>query len=270
MVHTPSVSRLAQKFADLRAQDEKALVLFVTAGDPPLEELPAVLEALEEGGADVIEVGIPFSDPFGEGPTIQASSGRALGGGATPQAVLDAVRKARLGVPTVTMGYYNPVLRYGLRRFARESVDAGVSGTIVSDLVPDESDEWCAASGEAGLDTVFLVAPTSTDARIREVAERSTGFVYVVSRTGVTGAESAVPSDVTDLVRRVRSLSERPVCVGFGVSTPEHVRMVCRVADGAVVGSALVDRIHREWNGGAGRAAIVEFVQGLKAATRAS
>lgn len=261
------MSPLAQKFADLRARGEKALVLFVTAGDPPLEELPAVLEALAEGGADVIEVGIPFSDPFGEGPTIQASSQRALDAGATPSQVLASIRRARLTVPTVTMGYYNPVLRHGLRRFALDSAAAGVTGTIVSDLVPDEADAWCEASEAAGLDTIFLVAPTSTDARIRDVAARSTGFVYVVSRTGVTGAESAVPSDVTDLVKRVRALTDRPVCVGFGVSTPEHVRMVCEVADGAVVGSALVGKIHHEWQGGQGRDEIVRFVRGLKAAT---
>ncbi len=259
---------LAQKFADLRAKGEKALVLFVTAGDPPLEELPSVLEALQEGGADVIEVGVPFSDPFGEGPTIQASSQRALDAGATPRRVLEALRKADLRVPTVTMGYYNPVLRHGLERFAQESAEAGVSGTIVSDLVPDEADAWCVASEVAGIDTIFLVAPTSTDARIHDVAARSTGFVYVVSRTGVTGSESAVPQDVSGLVKRVRDLTERPVCVGFGISTPDHVRMVCEVADGAVIGSALVSLIHKEWRGGAGRDAIVDYVRSLKAATR--
>ncbi len=259
---------LAQKFADLRARGEKALVLFVTAGDPPLAELPAILEALAEGGADVIEVGIPFSDPFGEGPTIQASSQRALDAGATPHLILEAVQKANVEIPIVTMGYYNPVLRYGLEKFARDSAAAGVSGTIVSDLVPDEADAWCEASQLANLDTIFLVAPTSTAERIRDVAKKSTGFVYVVSRTGVTGAENSVPTDIADLVGRVRALTDRPVCVGFGISTPEHVRLVCKVADGAVVGSALVQNIFQMWNGGAGRAAIVDFVQELKAATQ--
>ena len=261
-------SPLSRKFDDLRARGEKALVLFVTAGDPPLSELPAVLEALVEGGADVIEIGIPFSDPFGEGTTIQASSQRALDTGANPKAILQAIAQARPFVPTVTMGYYNPVLRYGLDRFAQESASSGVSGTIVSDLVPDEADAWCAASQGVGIDTIFLVAPTSTDERIRDVAARSTGFVYVVSRTGVTGAENAIPMDVQDLVMRVRSLTDQPICVGFGVSTPDHVRRVCGVADGAVVGSALVKKLHEEWNSGAGRAAIVEFVRSLKEATR--
>lgn len=258
---------LAQKFADLRSRGEKALVLFVTAGDQPLEELPAIVSALEEGGADAVEIGIPFSDPFGEGPTIQASSQRALDAGVTPSSILTAVGKVRANVPIVTMGYYNPVLRFGLEAFAKASAEAGASGTIVSDLVPDEAEKWSQASSAAGIDTVFLVAPTSTETRIREVAQGSTGFVYVVSRTGVTGAESAVPSDVSDLVRRVRALTDKPVCVGFGISKPEHVRMVCQVADGAVVGSALVKLLHERWNGGAGRAEIVRFVQELKAAT---
>lgn len=259
---------LARKFADLRARGEKALVLFVTAGDPTLEDLPSILDALAEGGADVVEVGIPFSDPFGEGPTIQGSSQRALDAGASPRAILEALGRTDLRTTTVTMGYYNPILRYGLREFAHDEARAGVSGTIISDLVPDEADAWCRSSEEAGIDTIFLVAPTSSDARIRDVAARSTGFVYVVSRTGVTGSENAVPTDVTHLVQRVRSLTDRPVCVGFGVSTPDHVRMVCEYADGAVVGSALVGKIGREWNGGKGRAAIVEFVRSLKQATR--
>ena len=260
-------SPLARKFEDLRARDEKALVLFVTAGDSPLEELPAILSALEEGGADVIEIGIPFSDPFGEGPTIQASSQRALDSGVTPDGIFETVQKANVGVPVVTMGYYNPVLRLGLQRFAKASSLAGSSGTIISDLVPDEAEAWCMASHESALDTIFLVAPTSTEDRIREVARRSTGFVYVVSRTGVTGAENAVPHDVRDLVLRVRGLTQLPVCVGFGISKPEHVRRVCEVADGAVVGSAVVEKLHNEWKGGKGRDSIVEFVRELKRAT---
>ena len=268
IVNTLSVSPLAQKFDDLRNRNEKALVLFVTAGDPPLDQLGAVVEALEEGGADVVEIGIPFSDPFGEGPTIQASSQRSLDAGATPGQVLDALRGLKVSVPLVTMGYYNPVLRYGLDRFARQSAEAGVSGTIISDLVPDEAEPWVVASQAAGIETIFLVAPTSTGRRIEEVAARSTGFVYVVSRTGVTGSENAVPTDVAALVGRVRALTDRPVCVGFGISKPEHVQMVCQVADGAVVGSSLVDLIHREWRGGEGRAKIVDYVRQLKAATR--
>ncbi len=258
---------LAEKFASLRGRHEKALVLFFTAGDQPLDQLPDIISALEEGGADVVEVGIPFSDPFGEGPTIQASSQRALDNGTTPTSILEAISKARPSIPVVTMGYYNPVLRTGLDNFAKQSFASGVTGTIISDLVPDESEDWCKASEAAGIETIFLAAPTSTPARIEEVAKRSTGFIYIVSRTGVTGAENSIPLDVTGLVNRVKSLTDKPVCVGFGISKPEHVKMVCSVADGAVVGSFLVNLLHNEWKDGAGRTAIVEAVRNLKSAT---
>lgn len=261
------MSKLADRFSQLREREEKALVLFLTAGDQPLEELPEILRALAEGGADAIEVGIPFSDPFGEGPTIQASSQRALENGTTVAGIFDALRRTKIDVPLITMGYYNPVLRMGLDGFARASAEAGATGTIVSDLVPDEAEAWCEASRQAGIDTIFLVAPTSTERRIEEVAARTTGFVYAVSRTGVTGAENQVPPDVRHLVGRIKARTEKPVCVGFGVSTPEHVQMVCDVADGAVVGSYLVNLLHHEWRGGAGRATIVEAVRDLKAAT---
>jgi tryptophan synthase alpha chain len=262
------VAKLAERLETLRARGEKALVTFVTAGDPSLGDLPAIVDALVEGGSDVVEVGIPFSDPFGEGPTIQLSSQRALDAGVTPKSILAALSGVRADVPLVPMGYYNPVLRFGLREFAFAATEAGASGTIISDLVPDEAETWAQASADAGLDTVFLAAPTSTETRIQEVASLSTGFVYAVSRTGVTGAESAVPPEVQGLVARIRAETERPICVGFGISKPEHVRMVCEVADGAVVGSALVSLLHRRWNGGAGRDEVIDFVRQLKAATR--
>jgi tryptophan synthase alpha chain len=259
------VPTLSEKFSDLRRRGEKALVLFLTAGDQPPHELSELIKFLADVGADVIEIGVPFSDPFGEGPTIQASSQRALDHGATPRVILSEISKLKSQVPLVTMGYYNPVLRYGLDAFAQASHFAGVSGTIISDLVPDEAEEWCAASAKHQLETIFLVAPTSSDERIRQVANRSTGFVYVVSRTGVTGAENQVPDDVSQLVEKVRALTNKPVCVGFGISTPEHVKMVCRVADGAVVGSALVQRLHSDWPNNKER--VAEFVRTLKEAT---
>lgn len=261
------MSRLRPLFEELRRKNERALVLFLTAGDPDLASLPAILDALFEGGADLVEVGIPFSDPFGEGPVIQASSQRALAAGATPDGILAAMAECPPR-PMVVMGYYNPLLRYGERRFAEKSANAGSWGTIVSDLVPDEADSWCQASVAAGLDTIFLVAPTSTEQRVDEVARSSTGFVYAVSRTGVTGDENQVPPDVRNLVERVKKRTDAPVCVGFGLSTPEHVRMVCEVADGAVVGSALVRRLHEDWQGGKGRPQIVGWVRDLKDATR--
>jgi tryptophan synthase alpha chain len=264
----PAVS-LDSKFAELAQKGEKALVTFVTAGDPELGQLPAVVDALQEGGADVIELGVPFSDPIADGPTIQAASQRALDRGVTPTAVLGALSKCDLKVPIVLMGYYNPILRRGLAEFAAASRVAGTSGTIVSDLTPEESDGWVEASRANELSTIFLAAPTSTDARLDAVASRSTGFVYAVSRTGVTGASLSLSPDAVALVQRLRSRTANPICVGFGISTPEHVKAVCEVADGAVVGSRLVTLLADEWQEGKGRARIVDWVASLKAATRA-
>jgi tryptophan synthase alpha chain len=259
------VVTIRQKFEYLKQRGEKALVLFVTAGDQDLSDLPELVGFLADAGADLVEIGIPFSDPFGEGPTIQASSQRALERGASAREILEHVRGRDYGVPLVAMGYYNPVLRFGLDEFAKEARESGITGTILSDLVPDEAGNWCSASAAHELETIFLVAPTSSEKRINQVAEKSTGFVYVVSRTGVTGDESRVPDDVTGLVAKVKSLTDKPVCVGFGVSTPDHVHMVCQVADGAVVGSALVKRLHEDWPERKER--IADFVRSLKLAT---
>ncbi len=260
------MSAIQTKFRQLAEKGEKALVLFITAGDQPLEELPKILETLVEGGADLIEVGVPFSDPFGEGPTIQASSQRSLDRGTTPEDILNAIARFDSPIPIVTMGYYNTYLRLGLESIASKSAQSGVVGAIISDLVPDEGDDWGKAALENGLDTIYLVAPTSTDQRIDEVCNRTTGFVYAVSRTGVTGTQTDAPIEVSSLVERVKSRTDLPVCVGFGISTPEHVRMVCQVADGAVVGSYLVDLLHKEWP--QGRAKILEAIKSLKEATR--
>jgi tryptophan synthase alpha chain len=257
---------LDSKFAELKQKGEKALICFFTAGDQPLSDLPKIVSLLEQAGADIIEIGIPFSDPFGEGPTIQASSQRALDNGATPESILDAISRCETSIPLLTMGYYNPVLRKGLDRFAASSKSAGVTGTIISDLVADEGDDWDVASAKQGLETIYLVAPTSSESRIQEVAARSTGFVYVVSRTGVTGAENAVPLEVSGLVNRCKQLTDKPVCVGFGISTPEHVKMVCESADGAVVGSAIVKVLHDKWE--SDRNSISRFVSALKAETK--
>jgi len=262
------VNSIGSRFAQLKAKGEKALLLFVTAGDPSLEDLPAILDALEEGGADLIEIGIPFSDPIADGPTIQASTQRALEQGVTPAAVLDTLAAREPAVPVVAMGYYNTVLRQGLPEAARAFAEAHVSGTILSDLTPEESESWRCASGLAGLDTIFLAAPTSTDARLDEVCRCSSGFVYAVSRTGVTSAQVSVPPEARDLVKRIKSRTKLPVCVGFGISKPEHVAMVCEVADGAVIGSWLVDLLARTWDGGRGREGIVRLITELKAATR--
>lgn len=259
---------IQEKFLNLRENGEKALVCFFTAGDQPIEELPDIVQMLAASGADIIEIGLPFSDPFGEGPTIQDSSQRSLENGTTLTLILDAISQYKGDIPLVTMGYYNPVLRFGLDAFAKRSKDVGATGTIISDLVPDEAEAWDAACGAVGLETIYLVAPTSTDERITQVTSQSTGFVYVVSRTGVTGAESAVPFEISGLVKNVKSLTDKPVCVGFGISTPEHVRLVCQEADGAVVGSAIVSMLHKHWSEPENRHLISEFVRSLKDATR--
>jgi len=262
------MNALTTQFATLRANGQKALIPFITAGDPDLSQLPAILAALTEAGADAIEIGVPFSDPIADGPTIQASSQRALDRGVTPGDVLSAIRDAAPTVPTILMGYYNPMLRWGLDRYASEAARAGVSATIVCDLTPDEADDWVAVSRAHGLANIFLAAPTSTEARLDEVVKRGSGFVYAVSRTGVTGAGQSVPPDVGNLVGRLRTRTDLPVCVGFGISQPEHVAMVCRAADGAVVGSWLVDLLARTWADGRGRAIVVDAVRALKTATR--
>ena len=261
------MTSVSEHLGALRSSGAKALVLFVTAGDQPLEQLADLIGALEEGGADLIEIGIPFSDPFGEGVTIQASSQRSLEHGTTVRGVLAALKTAAPKVPLVTMGYVNPVMRFGFTEYADALADSGVGGSIIQDLVPEEADAWCSAAATSGLETIFLAAPTSTDSRIDAVCLRSTGFVYAVSRTGVTGAGQGAPPEVAELVGNLRKKTKLPVCVGFGISRPEHVKMVCAVADGAVVGSSLVQLLHERWDGGKGRAVIIDYVRGLKAAT---
>ncbi len=258
---------IQDKFSALKASGEKALVCFFTAGDQPLDDLPKIVSYLAENGADVIEIGLPFSDPFGEGPTIQDSSQRSLENGTTLSKVLDSIALCGASIPLVTMGYFNPILRFGLEKFAIRSKEVGATGTIVSDLVPDEADVWDEVCDRQELETIYLVAPTSTSERILQVAKQSTGFVYVVSRTGVTGAESAVPIEISSLVKKVKNLTTKPVCVGFGISTPEHVRLVCEEADGAVVGSGIVSMLHKHWNDIDERHLIGEYVRSLKAAT---
>ncbi|MHB8636971.1 MAG: tryptophan synthase subunit alpha [Fimbriimonadaceae bacterium] len=260
------MASVSEHLRGVRARGEKALVAFITAGDQPLEQLPKLIGVLEEGCVDLIEIGVPFSDPFGEGVTIQASSQRSLTNGTTARAVLAALKMAKPVVPLVTMGYVNPVMRFGFAEYAAALAEAGVGGSIIQDLVPEEADAWCDAANKSGLETIFLAAPTSTASRIDAVCRRSTGFVYAISRTGVTGAGQEAPPEVAELVGKLRQKTELPICVGFGVSKPEHVRMVCAVADGAVVGSSLVELLHQKWGGGAGSSAIVEYLRSLKAA----
>lgn len=242
----------------------KSLLCFVTGGDPPIDQLPSILHALVEGGADVIEIGLPFSDPIADGPTIQASSQRALDAGVTVSSIFETVRNARVGVPVVAMGYTNTAMRIGFSEFASQAADAGFSGVILSDLAADDSAEWVEAASSNELDTIFLAAPTSTDERLQLVADASTGFIYCVSRTGVTGADSKAAPEAAETVARIRKFSNLPVCVGFGISRAEHVHEIWKAADGAVVGSYIVDFLHERWENGTGKDALVDTIRTLK------
>ena len=263
------MSAIDAAFAELATRSEKALVLFVTAGDPSLEELPSILRCLEDSGADVLEIGIPFSDPIADGPSIQASSQRALDRGVNPRRVLEAVHSSGVQVPLIGMGYFNTAVRWGEEKFARDMKEAGFSGSIMCDLTPDYAESWIAASRAADLDTVFLTAPTSTEERLRLAAETSRGFVYAVSRTGVTGAGSSAASPSPQaMVETIKSFTATPVCVGFGIQQPDDVKSICEYADGAIIGSWLVNKLASDWNNGQGANEIAAQVRNLKAATR--
>ena len=266
------MDRFARTFAGCRERNEEALVAFVTAGDPFPERTADVVLALAEAGADVVELGVPFLDPLADGPTIQASTQRALDTGMTPPKVLEIVRQVRQKndtTPIVLMGSWNTTLQYGPERFAKDAVAAGTDGAIVTDLTPEEAGEWKRVSDAAGLATIFLLAPTSTPARMALVGKMASGFIYCVSRTGVTGARSDVPDDLPVLVEAIQGRAGgTPVCVGFGISKPEHVRAVSAFADGVVVGSALVDLLHRGRENPRVLDTVRDFVDSLKAATR--
>ncbi len=266
------MGRIEERFATLRARGERALIPFVTAGDPDLATTQALVLALAEAGADLIEIGIPFSDPLAEGPTIQRASERALRAGASLRRVLELVKSLRpqVDIPLVLMGYANPILAMGERNFAEAAHAVGVDGVIVVDLPPDEGDGLYADLAEVGVDAILLAAPTTQPQRLAMLAQRTRGFLYYVSLTGVTGARGEIARGVEAAVRSVRALADVPVCVGFGVSTPEHARDIGRFADGVVVGSALIDAIQRAGPGPAGIDAAVAFVKGLKAVLRAS
>jgi tryptophan synthase alpha chain len=234
--------RISRRFAHRRLQGRPALVAYLTAGDPAPERTVELALALERGGADVLELGVPFSDPIADGPVIQRASDRALRAGATVARVLDIAAEIRRhsDMPILLFSYMNPLLRFGFDRLGEEAARRGIDGCLLTDLSVEEAEEPVAQLRRHGLDTVFLAAPTSTERRLKLVAEYSSGFVYVVSRTGVTGEQDSVAEGVRPLVEKIRGLTSLPVAVGFGVSRPEHVRAIGEYADGAVVGSALM------------------------------
>jgi tryptophan synthase alpha chain len=262
--------RISQRFGRLAEAGEMGLVAYVTAGDPSLEASEKIVLAVAEAGADVIELGVPFSDPVADGPTIQRASERALRGGTTLAGVIELVRLLRLqtDVPLMLFSYFNPVLQMGLEKFADAAAKAGADGVLATDLTPEEGGEYRAAMQARGLDTIFLAAPTSTDERLARIAEYSSGFLYLISRTGVTGARESLPEDLPSLARRARQFTKLPLAVGFGISQPEHVTVLGGIADAAVVGSALMAEIEKAGNADAAVAGVARLVRALKTAAR--
>jgi tryptophan synthase alpha chain len=254
------MSRIASVFD----KGHKALVGYITAGYPDLAATPVIARTLAAAGCDIIELGIPFSDPLADGATIQQASYQALQNGTTPRACLEVAARIRkeIDTPLVFMTYYNPVLSFGLEAFCRGCAAAGINGLIVPDLPPEEGEELEKVTLEHGFDLIYLLAPTSTGDRIKAVAARSRGFIYLVSLTGVTGARQTLPPDLESFVKRVRRRAEQPLCVGFGISTPEQARRIGAIADGVIVGSRLIQLIDEDKM----LASLRSFVAGLRRA----
>ncbi len=238
------MSRIASVFS---LPGHKALIAYVTVGYPTVEATLEVVPLLADSGCDIVELGIPFSDPLADGVTIQKASFHALQNGVTPQLCLEIASKLsrKVNIPLVFMTYFNPVFSYGLKAFCAACAESGISGLIIPDLPPEEGSELEAISRRQGLDLIYLLAPTSTEERIRLVAERSRGFIYMVSVTGVTGVRQRLSGDLEAFVARVRKAAAQPLCVGFGISTPEQARQVARVADGIIVGSRIIQLMEK-------------------------
>jgi tryptophan synthase alpha chain len=241
------VSRISDTFLELKRSGRGAFIPFITAGDPDLATTELLLIELEAAGADIIELGVPFSDPVADGEIIQRASERALRNGVTLRDALTCIARAKqqIDVPIVLFSYFNPLLQFSEDRLAIEAKEAGVDAVLVTDLIPEEAQLWTDTLHQHHLDPIFLVAPTTSDQRLARIAQQARGFIYAVSRAGVTGPQSEMTHEAEALVQRVRSVSDLPVAVGFGVSTPEQVREVWRFADAAVVGSAIVSQIEK-------------------------
>jgi tryptophan synthase alpha chain len=270
--HTsPVQSRLDKTFERLKAKGEKALITYLMAGDPSLAETEQLVVELERAGADIVELGVPFSDPIADGPVIQQAAERALRSGTTLRGILDMVRHLRIQseIPLVLMAYYNSIHAFGPERFCREAVLAGVDGLIVPDMPPDEAGPLKAPAAASGLQLIFLLAPTSTAERRVFVARQSHGFVYYVSLTGITGAKLGRVSDIGDNVEHIRNVSHTPIAVGFGITTPEDAAEVSTIADGVIVGSAIVKQIAAGQQQPGMLARVSGFVHALKSAMAA-
>ena len=263
------MGRISQTFARLQKAHERALIPYVTAGDPDLEMTKTLVREMVRRGGDLIEIGVPFSDPLADGPIVQRASQRALRGGTTLRTILQAASELRrdVDVPLVLMTYYNPVFRYGEEAFVADALDAGVDGIIVPDLPPEEAQTLMELTADTPLDLIFLAAPTSTSARLALISEASRGFIYYVSRLGTTGVRDRLADDLRMMLEKVRASTSQPIVVGFGVSTPEHVRLVAELADGVVVASAILKLIEDLRDREDRLEHIGDFVAVLKAAT---
>lgn len=261
------MNRLAQRFTTIEKQKGKALATFITAGDPDLATTAEMIHLLEEAGADIIELGMPFSDPMADGPTIQLASERALSSGATLEAILATVKTVRgtSSIPIILMGYLNPVHAYGYERFAHDAADAGVDGVLLVDMPPEEAEEFLHAANNHDLNVIFLLTPTSDKSRIATVAELGRGFIYYVTVTGVTGARKEISSSLAAELARVRKRIKLPIMAGFGISTPEQAASVAHLADGIVVGSAIV-KLFEQHHGKRLKNEVKRFVGALKQA----
>lgn len=239
------INRIDKKFKELKTRGRRAFIAYITAGDPDLSTTGKLIRELERSGVDIIELGIPFSDPLADGPTIQDASQRAIRGGVTVAKIFKMVRKARLasGIPLVFMTYYNPVFKYGVDRFIRNCVASGIDGIIVPDLPYEEAVGLARSCNRGGIRLIFLVAPTSGVERIKKIVKRSKGFIYYVSLTGVTGVRKILSKEIKPKVSLIRSMTNLPVCVGFGISNPSQAREAARISDGVIVGSAIVSVI---------------------------
>jgi tryptophan synthase alpha chain len=241
------MNRIDKAFSELKGKNKKAFVPFITAGDPTLDITKSLILTLKSVGADIIELGIPFSDPIADGPSIQRASLRSLEHNTSLRDVLNMVAEIRKDtqIPIVLMGYYNPIFKYGVAKFTKDATESGVDGVVVADLPPDESAELTKSAKEHNLATIFLVAPTSTPDRVKLIAESCTGYIYCVSTTGVTGARTTVSDMLTPTLKLIKKYTDKPIAVGFGVSTPEQASEIAKVADGVIIGSAIVNIIEK-------------------------
>jgi tryptophan synthase alpha chain len=260
------MTRIGRLFENLKRENRKGMIAYITAGDPSPDRTPALVEALVRGGADLIELGVPFSDPIADGPVIQRGGDRALKAGTTLKKVLAIAAQIRekSEVPLLLFTYLNPVMRYGLDKLAQDAKACGIDGCLLTDASVEEAEEYAAAMHRSGLDTVFLAAPTSTERRLRLVAEYSTGFIYLVSRTGVTGERDSLSNSVAPLVQAMRAITDLPLAVGFGISRPEHVAQLAPQVEAVVVGSAFVRLIERNADNASLEIQLESFVRELK------